>query len=250
MRCNKTYKMAESETMFESLKRGNRNAPSAVHLPSICGSSLLHADPQDVLLHHPSMCPPYKSKWRAHGGQTETWKSALSPIRIGQKCGTSPIPLRIENRNFSLGSEFRGIWVILGRFWPVKVLEWGSVKVGGGAEGDWSREEVGGGGYGEEIAGCGEERIRGDRRLAVSGDRGGDRRVVGEERAGIGGCGRRLEESCRDSGKGAVPEDQQKPGKGVVTADEEKLRRRVGSKVGGCVVTVAEGSTSVARGQP
>ena len=124
------------------------------------------------------------------------------------------------------------------------------MKVGGGAEGDWSRERVGGGGYGEEIAGCGEERIRGDRRLAVSGDRGGDRRVVGEERAGIGGCGRRLEESCRDSGQGAVPEDQQKPGKGVVTADREKLRRRVGSKVGGCVVTVSEESTSVARGQP
>ena len=151
--------------------------------------------------------------------------------------------------NGSPGMEIEIFWGIWTDFGPEKRGYRGEA-LGGVRGGCRSGDEVVGGGYGEEIAGCGEVRFVGGRRLAGSRDRSGDQAVVGEARAGSGGCGRRLVEGCRNSGNRAKSEDPKKPGESAVTVSEEKLRWRFGSKLVGSVVTVAAGRHSVVRGQP
>lgn len=83
------------------------------------------------------------------------------------------------------------------------------------------------------LAGCDEEIVEGGRRLARSRDRDGDKRVVGEARARVGGCGRRLVEGCRDNGEVAASEGLEKRSESVMTASEKKRPGRLWSKLGG-----------------
>lgn len=200
--------------------------------------------------HSPSTQHPHRGRRKLCGNFMEAPEIGKDTIGKGISADNGILHSFISAQNLSPGVEFRGIWIILGRFWRVEGLDEGSVKVGR-ARGVWgSRKDVGRGGYGEEIEGCRDRESGESGKVAGSGDRKSSKGVVEEERSGSGGWGEKLGEDCRDSGAGASSQSEQQTSEDVETACEEELLRQSRSKHRGVVVRVSAGKLAGGSGQP
>lgn len=250
MECNARHKILVKAVVVGSVNGHGIGPPSAVHLPSTCGSPVLRPrtanTPLLSALHSPSNRFEEEGGWRATGGLSIS--SMCDRHRENPDlCGRLP---RKQGQESSLGMEFRGIWIFLGRFWRVEGPESGSVKVGGD-RGVWgSREDAGGGGYGEKIEGSCDREFGGGTRVARCGDREGGTGVVEGERGDSAGWSEKAVGDCRDSGAGASSRSEEQASEGVETAREKELLRRSRSKHRGGVVRVSGGKLVGGSGQP
>ena len=155
--------------------------------------------------------------------------------------------------NSSSGMEIEIFWRISSEF-GAEERYWRRVYRSeeiGGDRGVWrGGEAVVGGGYGEKIEGCRDSEVGEDRRVVGSGDRGGCEEVVGEEKAGSGGCGERVGGECRDSEAGVASEIVEQLGEVVEKSSGEELPGRSWSEPGEGVVSVSAGKLVCRSGQP